>query len=117
MASPLSSDEPEVLAAAAGGLDPSAGQRGGEAGRPARVATDRAGVQDLDGSEPGADHVALEAGADHLDLGELGHGGVVPGAGQSLASATADIEARISPYAVSAAPCSASFLDRPVPLP
>ena len=40
--------QPEVLAAAAGGLDPAAGQRGGEAGRAARVAAYRAGVQHLD---------------------------------------------------------------------
>ena len=67
-----------------------------------------------------ADDVPLEAGADDLDLGQLGH--------QSAASAAASAAARragsgtsrfgaISPYAVSAAACSASFLERPTPLP
>ena len=40
--------QPEVLAAAAGGVDPAAGQRGGEAVGPARVAAYRARVQHLD---------------------------------------------------------------------
>jgi hypothetical protein len=30
-------------------------------------------MTDLDGGEGGADDVALEPGADDLDLGELGH--------------------------------------------
>ena len=65
--------QPEVLAAPAGRLDPAAGQRGGEAGRAARVAPHRARVQDVDPGDRRAEHVPLEAGADDLDLGELGH--------------------------------------------
>ena len=40
--------QPEVLAAAAGRLDPAAGQRRGEAGRAARVTAHRTRVQHLD---------------------------------------------------------------------
>ena len=46
----------------------------GEAGRAAQVAAHRARVQHLDPGDGRAEHVALEAGADDLDLGELGHG-------------------------------------------
>ena len=65
--------EPEVLAPPPGGLDAAAGQRLGEAGGPADVTAHRAGVQHVDAGDRGAEHVALEAGADDLDLGELGH--------------------------------------------
>ena len=91
----------------------------------ARVAAYRARVQHLDAGDGAPDHVALEAGADDLDLGELGH--VLVGRRSSAAarprlrlgragSVTPRLGA-ISPYAVSAAACSASFLERPTPLP
>ena len=104
--------EPEVLAAAQGALEPATGQRGGEAGRAAQVAAYRTGVQDGDRLDGAADDVAGQAVADGLDLGQLGHGS--RGSGQS---ATSRMVATSSPYAVSAAACSASFLERPTPLP
>jgi hypothetical protein len=53
---------------------PAAGQRLREAGGPAQVAAHRPRVQDLDAGDRGTDDVPLEAGTDHLDLGQLGHG-------------------------------------------
>ena len=82
-------------------------------------------MEDLDAGDGGAEDVALEAGADDLDLGELGHGAAGSESGRAPAADSAvarrgvlDAEAAaISPYAVSAAACSASFLERPTPLP
>ena len=42
---------------------------------PARVTTYGTGVEDVDPGDRPADGVPLETDADHLDLGELGHGG------------------------------------------
>jgi hypothetical protein len=74
----------------------------------------------------GADDVALEASADDLDLGSSGIGAQWSG-GSVVADGELDRghdgrvldaeRAAISPYAVSAAACSASFLERPTPLP
>ena len=50
-----------------------AGERGDEAGGAAVVAAHGPGVQHLDGVDGAAEDVALEAGPDDLDLGELGH--------------------------------------------
>ena len=75
-------------------------------GRGCRTSTDAIGA---------ADHVALEAVADDLDLGQLRHGA----SGQSAAGGRRRTprETASAPYAVSAAACSASFFDRPTPLP
>ena len=125
--------EPEVLAAAPGAGDPTAPEGVGEAGRTAGVVAHRTRVQHLDVGDRGAHDVTLEAGADDLDLGELGHcasglrGRRLPVGRGARAPARATrtsaspcsrpSSSRISPYAVWAAPCSASFLDRPVPWP
>ncbi len=117
--------QPEVLPASAGGLDPAAGQGRGEAGGPTRVAAYRAGVQHLDGGDGGADGVGVESAADDLDLGQLGHGGqsspapLDPDTGTLSAAGrpSATAASAISRYAVSAACCSASFLERPTPWP
>ena len=106
--------QPEVLAAPAGGLDPAAGQGGGEAGGPARVAADRARVQHLDLGQPGADDVALQAG-DGRPRPRAARAPVQASVGR-WRPASAEVAAS-SPYAVSAACCSASFLERPTPLP
>ena len=66
--------QPEVLAPATGVLDAPAGQRGREPSRTARVAAYGTGVQHLDRGDDGAEHVAGQPGADHLDLGQLRHG-------------------------------------------
>ena len=91
--------------------------RPGRAGHGVRAA----GAAPRPRSSGGADDVALQAGADDLDLGQLGH------AGQSRSrlsrrrgdarSSRPSVSRRGSPYAVSAASCSASFLERPTPLP
>ena len=120
---PVVQGQPEVLAASPGGLDPASGEGQREALGTARVAADRARVEDVDPGDGPAEHVAGEARPDDLDLGELGHVGRL--GRQSLAAAVAACtagsstprSAAISPYAVSAAACSASFLERPTPLP
>ena len=74
-ASPLSSGEPEVLAAPPGRLDAAAGQAGREVGRAADVAAHRRGWQHVDRRRCVADDVGLESAADDLDLGKLRHSG------------------------------------------
>ncbi len=66
--------QPQVLAAAPGRLDAAPGQGVGEPRGAARVAAHGAGMEDVDPGDGGAEDVALEAGPDDLDLGELGHG-------------------------------------------
>ena len=61
--------QPEVLAAPRRGLDAGAGQAGGEVGTAGQMAPDRAWVPDLDRGDGAADHPALQAAADGLDLG------------------------------------------------
>ncbi len=112
--------QPEVLAPPAGALDPATGQRGGEALRAARVAAHGPRVQHLDAGDGAAHRVPLEAHAHHFDLGQLGHQSAASAAASAAALAAGSGTSRAgasSPYAVSAAPCSASFLDRPTPLP
>ena len=65
--------EPHVLAAAFRAGERAADHRGGEPGRAGGVAADRARVKDLGGGDGAADHVAFEARADGLDLGQLRH--------------------------------------------
>src|SRR3546814_11624292 len=67
--------EPEILAAAVCGADRAAGEGRDEAGRTAGVTAYRAGVQDLDVADRGADRVRLESATDHLDPGQLGPSG------------------------------------------
>ena len=107
--------QPEVLAAAPGGLEPAAGERRGEAGRAAEVAADRARVEDLTDPIGAADHVRSRpsrtvstSGSSGTSVGGVGRRSVGDGVHGREAS---------SPYAVSAAACSASFLERPTPLP
>ena len=83
---------------------------------PREVAAHRARVQHLDRLDGAADDVALEAVADDLDLGQLGHGVSSGTVGRSAVDAERP-QPPSSPYAVSAAACSASFLERPTPLP
>ncbi len=72
--------EPEVLAAAAGGEHPAAGEPVREVGGPGGVPAHRARVQHLDPLDRPADDVRVQAAADHLDLGKLGHGRAQPAA-------------------------------------
>jgi hypothetical protein len=65
--------QPQVLAPAAGRDQRAAAQRGGEVDRPGGVSPYRAGVEDLDGTDGVPHDMALEAGTDDLDLGQLGH--------------------------------------------
>ena len=65
--------EPHVLAAAFGAGERAADHRGGEAGRASGVTADGARVQHRGGGDGPAEHVAFEARADGLDLGQLRH--------------------------------------------
>jgi hypothetical protein len=65
--------QPQVLAATASTYEHAAPQLVGEGRGTGEVAAHGPGVQDLDGDDPRAENVTLEAGADDLDLGELRH--------------------------------------------
>jgi len=99
--------EPQVLAASAGPQHRPAGEPGGKVDASCRVPPNRARVQDRDPVDRAPDDPPLQAPADDLDLGQLGH---------YVSPATAPApRATISRQELSAARCSASFLDRPVP--
>ena len=66
--------QPQVLAAAAGaGRRVRPASRAAKSAPPAGVPADGPGVGDLDGGDRAAGDPAVEAAADHLDLGQLGH--------------------------------------------
>jgi hypothetical protein len=67
--------QPEVLSAATGAHHPSSDQAISEVCSTRHVTPDRAWMQDLDRADLAADHPALEAAADGLDLGKFGHFG------------------------------------------
>jgi hypothetical protein len=100
----LGQRQPQVLPPAAGGGQRAAGDRGGEVLDALEVPPDGSRVVHLDRGDGAAGHPALQSAPDHLDLGQLRHGG------RSVRGA----EVR---QAASAASCSAAFLVRPVPRP
>ena len=65
--------EPEVLSATFGPDEGAVGHRGGEAVGAGRVPADGARVEHLGLGDRPADHMALEAGPDGLDFGQLRH--------------------------------------------
>jgi hypothetical protein len=60
--------QPEILAPPPSGLEPATGQCGREPSRPTQVSSDRTRMEYVDARDRGADDMALEAGADDLDL-------------------------------------------------
>ena len=133
-ASPLSSGEPEVLAAPPGAVDHGGrSERAAKSSAPGQVAAHRRGDAGRRPRRSCADDVALQAGPDDLDLGQLGHGlGLAVGcrcpaaraAGRCQRARVPVRRLRVRPassrrqrQAASAACCSASFLERPMPLP